>query len=70
MAVFTEESARANVRVRDGRRVFYLDPRDHLTPAAREWLQRDGVEILPAAEAKVNRYTTLTGRSMRKSPRR
>lgn len=68
MAVFTEESARANVRVRDGRRVFYLDSRDHLTPAAREWLRRDGVEILPAAEAQVHRYTTLTGAVYEEKP--
>ena len=36
MAVFTAESARANVRVRDGKRVFYLAEGDHLTPSARD----------------------------------
>ena len=36
MAVYTQDSVRANVRVRDGKRVFYLAPGDHLTPSARE----------------------------------
>ena len=61
MAVFTAESARANVRVRDGKRVFYLAEGDHLTPSARDWLRRDGVEILPARDAKPNGDRTLTG---------
>ena len=68
MAVFTEETARANVRVRDGRRVFYLDSRDHLTPAARDWLRRDGVEILPAQQAKPGEYTTLFGATLAEKP--
>ncbi len=51
MAVFTEEAARANVRNRDGRRVFYLASGDHLTPSAREWLRQERIELLPAAEA-------------------
>lgn len=68
MAVYTEETAKANVRVRDGRRVFYLDERDHLTPAARSWLQRDGVEILPASKAKPTEYTTLFGATLTEKP--
>ena len=68
MAVYTEETARANVRVRDGKRVFYLDERDHLTPSAREWLRRDQVEILPAALAKPRLYTTLSGATLAEKP--
>lgn len=68
MAVYTEETAKANVRVRDGKRVFYLDERDHLTPSAREWLQRDGVEILPASMAKPSAFTTLFGGTMTEKP--
>lgn len=68
MAVFTEETARANVRVKDGRRVFYLDSRDHLTPAARDWLRRDGVEILPAIQARPEKYTTLFGATLTEKP--
>lgn len=68
MAVYTRETARANVRVLDGHRVFYLDSRDHLTPSARQWLQDDGVEILPASKAKPTGYTTLSGVSLTKKP--
>lgn len=68
MAVYTEETAKANVRVRDGKRVFYLDERDHLTPSAREWLQRDGVEILPASMAKPLAFTTMFGGTMTEKP--
>ena len=68
MAVFTEEGVRANIRVRDGRRVFYLSDRDHLTPSARQWLWREGVEILPAAQAKPEAYRTLSGAVLREKP--
>ena len=68
MAVYTVETARANVRVRDGRRVFYLDERDHLTPSARQWLERDNVEILPAQMAKPQEYTTLFGAKLTEKP--
>lgn len=68
MAVYTQETARANVRVRDGKRVFYLDERDHLTPSARQWLERDGVEILPAVKARPTEYTTLFGAKLTEKP--
>lgn len=68
MAVFTEESAKANVRVRNGKRVFYLAEGDILTPSARQWLQRDQVEILPAAIAKPHRYRTLQGAYFEEKP--
>ena len=68
MAVFTEESAKANIRVRDGKRVFYLAEGDILTPAAKQWLQQDHVEILPAELAKVKRYKTLQGYELSEKP--
>lgn len=68
MAVFTAESVRANVRVRDGRRVFYLADGDRLTPSARDWLRQDGVEILPAQAAKPVSYRTLSGASFTEKP--
>lgn len=61
MAVFTLESAKANIRVKDGSRVFYLADGDHLTPSARDWLQKDGVMILPASQAKIEQYHTVDG---------
>ena len=68
MALFTEEAVRANLRVRDGKRVFYLAAGDKLSPAAREWLRQQHVQILPAAEAKVTRYTTLFGATLTEKP--
>lgn len=67
MAVFTEEAARANVRNRDGRRVFYLASGDHLTPSAREWLRQERIELLPAAEAASRPTRDWTGERFRKS---
>lgn len=68
MAVFTQDSVRANVRVRDGKRVFYLAPGDHLTPSAREWLHQDQVEILPASLAKPTVYHTPAGGTLTEKP--
>lgn len=68
MAVFTEESVRANVRVKDGRRVFYLADGDHLTPSARQWLKDSKVELLPANLARVEEYKTPDGAFLREKP--
>ncbi|MBP3633037.1 MAG: ATP-binding protein [Oscillospiraceae bacterium] len=61
MAVFTMESARDNIRVKDGRRVFYLADGDHLTPSARDWLEKEKIPVLPASEAKPKQYRALDG---------
>lgn len=68
MALFTEEAARAGIRVKDGRRVFYLATGDRLTPAAREWLRQQHVEVLPAAQAAVAEYRTPGGAVLSKKP--
>lgn len=68
MAVFTEDSARANIRNRDGKRVFYLAEGDHLTPSAREYLRRERVEILPAADAKPMTFSTASGLRLSEKP--
>lgn len=68
MAVFTEESARANVRNREGQRVFYLAEGDRLTPSAREWLRQERIEILPAELAKPKCFTTLDGAQLLAKP--
>lgn len=59
--LFTEASARANLRNRDGRRVFYLGKNDQLTSAARDYLNRERIPILPASEAKPERWQLLGG---------
>lgn len=68
MALFTEQSARANIRVRDGKRVFYLGADDRLTPSARSWLRLENIPILPSEQAKPAEYCTLFGAVFRHKP--
>ena len=66
--LYTEESARANIRSREGRRVFFLGPGDRLTSAARDYLSRERIEILPAQQAKPERYRLLGGGYVEEKP--
>ena len=59
--LYTEQSVRDNLRNRDGKRVFFLGKEDRLTCAAREYLKREGIEILPAQAARPVRYRILGG---------
>ena len=59
--LYTEETVRENLRSREGRRVFFLGKNDRLTSAARDYLSRERIEILPAEEAKPERYRLLGG---------
>ena len=59
--LFSEEAARANIRSRDGRRVFYLGRDDRLTSAARDYLSWERIEILPAEAARPERFPLLGG---------
>ena len=59
--LYTEESVRCNIRSRDGKRVFFLGKNDKLTSAARDYLQRERIAILPAEEARPERYRLLWG---------
>ena len=59
--LYTEEAARDNILTREGRRVFFLGKNDRLTSAARDFLARERIEILPAEEAKPQRYRLLGG---------
>ena len=59
--LFTEQQAKANIRNRDGKRVFYLGRGDQLTPGARDWLSREKIVILPAEEARPERFRLLSG---------
>lgn len=68
MAVFTEEAVRANLRVRDGKRVFYLADTDRLTPSARDWILQEHVEILPAELAKPTQFRTPNGATFTDKP--
>lgn len=59
--LYGEEAVRANLRNRDGKRVYYLGKGDHLTSGARDYLNRERIEILPAEQAKPQRYRLLSG---------
>ena len=66
--LYTEESVRANLRNRDGKRVFYLGTGDQLTSSARDYLTRERIEILPASQAAPERYRLLSGGFMEGKP--
>ena len=59
--LYSEEAVRANIRNRDGKRVFYLGKGDQLTSSARDWLQRERIAIVPADQAKPQHYRLLSG---------
>ena len=59
--LYTRQSARDNIRNRDGKRVFYLGHGDQLTADARDWLQSQRIEILPAEQAKPEKWRLLSG---------
>ena len=65
--LYTEETVRENLRSREGRRVFFLGKNDRLTSAARDFLSRERIEILPAEEARPERYRLLGAAMPRKS---
>ena len=66
--LYTRQTARENIRNRDGKRVFYLGPSDQLTSDARDWLQSQRIEILPAQQAKPERWRLPGGGYMEDKP--
>ena len=66
--LWQEAAVRANIRNREGKRVFYLGKGDQLTSGARDWLRRERIEILPAEQAKPQRYKLLTGGFLEEKP--
>ncbi len=59
--LYTQETVRDNIRNREGRRVFYLGASDTLTPGARDWLRQEKIQILPASQARPEKYRLLGG---------
>jgi len=57
----TLETVRANLRNREGQRVFYLGEGDCLTSEARDFLNRERIAILPASRAKPHSYRLQNG---------
>lgn len=59
--LWDEQAVRANIRNRDGTRVYYLGKGDQLTSTARDFLRRERIEILPGSQARPERYRLLSG---------
>ncbi len=68
MSLYTEDNARACVRVRNGKRVFYLAPEDRLSPKARDWLNREHIDILQEEQRPAKTYQTLFGATLSEKP--
>jgi ethanolamine utilization cobalamin adenosyltransferase len=66
--LFGETEVRANIRNRDGKRVFYLGKGDQLTSAARDYLSRERIPILPAQQARPERFQLLSGGYTQEKP--
>ena len=66
--LYTEQAVRDNVRNREGKRVFFLGKGDQLTIGARDFLTRERIAILPAEEAKPERYRLLNGGFITEKP--
>ena len=66
--LYSREAVRANIRNRDGKRVFYLAKGDRLTMDARDFLTRERIDILPAETAKPERYRLLSGGFLEEKP--
>ena len=66
--LYNEEQVRANIRNRDGKRVFFLGKGDQLTSAARDFLNRERIEIRPAEQAKIETYRLLNGGFLEEKP--
>lgn len=66
--LYTKEAVRDNIRNRDGKRVFYLGKGDQMTSDARDYLTRERITILPASEARPERYRLENGGYMETKP--
>lgn len=66
--LYNEEAVRANIRNREGKRIFYLRKGDQLTSAARDYLSRERIEIRPGEQAKQDKFPLLTGGFLTEKP--
>lgn len=64
----TEQIVKANIRTREGRRVFLLPRGDTLTPGARDWLRSEKIEILPEDQGKNREYRGINGEILKEKP--
>ncbi len=66
--LYTRQAVQDNIRNKEGKRVFYLGKGDQLTSDAKDFLTRERIAILPAGEAKPDRYRLLNGGFMEEKP--
>lgn len=66
--LYNEEAVRANIRNRDGKRVFFLGKGDQLTSSAKDYLTRERIELLPAEQAKIHQFRLLNGGYVQEKP--
>ena len=66
--LYGETEVRANIRNRDGKRVFFLGRGDQLTSSARDYLTRERIPILPAEQAKQESFRLLSGGIVTEKP--
>lgn len=66
--LYDVQAVKANIRNRDGKRVFFLGKGDQLTVSARDHLTRERIEILPAESAKIDTYRLPNGGYMTEKP--
>ena len=66
--LYTLQAVRDNLRNKRGKRVFFLGKGDSLTSEARDFLTRERIEILPAEQARPERYRLLGGGYMEEKP--
>lgn len=59
--LYTKDAVKANLRNRDGKRVFFLGKGDQMTSDARDFLSRERIPILSAEQARPERYKLLSG---------
>ena len=66
--LYDEAAVKANIRNREGKRVFFLGKGDQLTSAARDFLTRERIELRPGETAKTETYKVLGGGELREKP--
>ena len=59
--LYDEASVKANLRNREGKRIFVLGKADTLTPSARDFLSRERIAIVSPEEMKKDRWQILSG---------
>ena len=66
--LYTEQQVKANIRNREGKRVFFLGKGAQLTPGAKDWLSRERIEVRSADQAKIETYRLLGGGYVTEKP--